>query len=435
VIASELLAVREVTSLNDMSRHRTDFKPSYVHVLAHGAPAPADPFLPGDVVWGLRLGEVGKPGVPPPDVAEALQPKDGFPLVVTVAACDSGNQANPIFATQSVVQELHRCGIPVVIGSQLPLTKPGSSTLTETFYERLLQGVDVRVALHAARIALRRNEDAGHDWLSLVGYVRLPPEGYAAYLEEVGLRVELRLLDAAQALADRLAEKGQPLADFRPVEEQLSNRLQSLNVRRQNLVHRKDLREERSGLEASAHKRLAELLFVRGLHHKELRDNDWKASMTALRNAFDAYRSAYEADLHSHWLGMQQLALDAALTGTVSRPGDSAIVERAAAIARDMAIQAGKDVPKGQEIYWAYGTLTELALLAPRAGGVRNLEKAKSAAALLVASSRQAGEEFPIQSTRRQISRYVQWWTNEHGFFPSVDDLSNDARELLMVLV
>lgn len=428
VFKSNLLFVREVTSAHELTRCRDELKPGYVHLLAHGAPMPRDALLPQLDVWGLRLGYEGEPGVPPSEVARALQPREGLPLVVTVSACDSANQASPAFAVHSVVQELHRCGVPVVIGSQLPLTKPGSRVLTRTFYERLLRGDDVRVALHAARVHLHADVTAGHDWLSLVGYVRLPPEGYAEHLEEFGLRMELRLLDAAQASADQLSAGGGQTTEFGAVEQRLERRLESLEARRKRLVNRKDLLEECCGLEGSAYKRLAELLFVRGLRHDGTRTADWQASREALTKALSAYRTAYEANLHSHWLGVQQLALETALTGGVARPDDWLLVARAAEIARDA------PTPNGPKDFWSCGTLTELALIAPRAGHPRQLEKAKEAAALLVARARQAGEEFPITSTRRQIERYLRWWTNDHGFFPAGADLSHDANELLQVL-
>lgn len=431
-VASELLAVHEMSSLGDVVRYREAFRPTYVHLLAHGAETPRDPFLPQRRTWGLRLGAFGRPGEPPADVAEALQPKDGLPVVVTVAACDSGNQADPVFAERSIAQELHRCGVPVVVASQLPLTKPGSGTLTRTFYQRLLQGEDVRLALHAARVALRTDENAGHDWLSMVGYVRLPPEGYAAYLDEVGLRVELRLLDAAQKRADALSEvAAAPLPGFAEIEQQVRDRLRSLNSRKARLAKRADLLGECSGLEASSHKRLAELLFVRGLQYPDNRDADWKASLEELRLSLQAYRTAYESDLHSHWLGVQQLSLDAALNGAVSRLADYLVVERAAEIARESAARLGKDVPQGQEEHWAHGTLIELALLAPRAGRPKDLARAKSEVRELVRTAGAAGETFPIQSARRQIYRYVRWWTAQHGFFPGTTDLSDDAREVL----
>jgi hypothetical protein len=52
----------------------------------------------------------------------------------------------------------------------------------------------------------------------------------------------------------------------------------------------------------------------------------------------------------------------------------------------------------------------------------------------LVQSATAAGESFPIESTRRQINRYICWWTNANGFFPKRHDLCDDAREIVAVL-
>ena len=186
-----------------------------------GSRGPASqPELTALTIWGLRLGYEGEHGVPPADVAEALRREKGRPFVVTLAACDSANQVGAVFAVQSVAQELHRCRVPVV-GSQLPLTKTGSLVLVRAFYERLLRGADVRAALHAARVRLRADAEAHHGWLSLVGYVRLPPETYAEHLAEVGVRMELRLLDTAQKRADGLSEHGGTLAEFAAVEQRV----------------------------------------------------------------------------------------------------------------------------------------------------------------------------------------------------------------------
>lgn len=418
-----LLQVHEVTSAAELSRLRNEFKPTFVHVLAHGAATRREPWRPDRTTWGLRLGYEGEPGVAPADVAAALLPDAGRPLVVTLAACDSANQAGSVFAVESVAQELHRCGVPVVVGSQLPLTKAGSLVLVRAFYERLLRGKDVRAALHVARVRLRAAEaQAHHDWLSLVGYVRLPPETYAEHLEEVGLQMELRLLDTTQKRADSLSAHGGTLADFNAVEERLQTRLESLRARQARLAHRRDLLEECSGLEASAWKRLAELRFVRGLRHDATRQEDWAASRQALMESLSRYRAAYEANLHSHWLGAQQLALEAALTGAVARPEDWLFTQRAAELARDKP-------PCGD--YWCCGTLAELALIAPCVGRAQALDAAKTALTLLASRADAAGNGFAIESTRRQLRRYVQWWTNAHGYFPGRADLSSDAGELL----
>lgn len=432
VQASGLLTVREVTSAQQLTRDRDELVPTYVHVLAHGAPTRRDPRLPQRETWGLRLGYEGEPGIEPADIAQALAPRNGLPVVVTVAACDSANQASPAFAVQSVVQELHRCGVPVVVGSQLPLTKAGSSVLTRAFYERLLLGQDVRVALHAARVALHADEASGHDWMSLVGYVRLPPEGYADHLAEFGLRLELQLLQAAQVRADLLAREHVTRDEFAALERDLYRRLESLAGRQARLANRRDLIDECCGLRASAYKRLAELLFERGRRFEDRRADDWQASKRALHDALSAYRTAYEANLQSHWLGVQQLSLEVVLNGRLACADDWTLVARSARLARD----ANRN--DGALDYWSCGTLTELALLAPYAGRPRDVAAARAAAALLVERARVAGDQFAVASTRRQIDRYVRWWTTAHGFFPAgggpAGDLSSDAREVLHVL-
>src|SRR5262249_26694312 len=100
--------------------------------------------------------------------------------------------------------------------------------------------------------------------LSLVGYVRLPPEGYARHLAEFGLRAELGMLDAQQKRADRLSVKGGDAAEFDEVEAQLRKRIATLIARRKDLDGSSQvLVDESYGLLASANKRLAELLFTR----------------------------------------------------------------------------------------------------------------------------------------------------------------------------
>ena len=120
-IGSDLLTVTEIASAGDLSRLHREFKPTFIHLLAHGTVVRGELGLPEDDTWGLRLGKEGARGTPPADIADVLSPIDGLPLVVTVAACDSGHESS-VLAKQSVVQELHRKGVPVVIGSQLPLT-------------------------------------------------------------------------------------------------------------------------------------------------------------------------------------------------------------------------------------------------------------------------------------------------------------------------
>jgi hypothetical protein len=57
-------------------------------------------------------------------------------------------------------------------------------------------------------------------------------------------------------------------------------------------------------------------------------------SKHAVAQSADHYRQAYRANINSHWMGMQQLALEAALNGRFERPADLRVVTYVAEIAR-----------------------------------------------------------------------------------------------------
>lgn len=392
---------------------------THVHVLAHGKEI-ADPDS-GSIRWGLRLGDVNRGGTDPQQLAESLRPIEGNPVVVTVAACDSGNQVQTTIPERSFAQELHVQGIPIVLASQLPLTKRGSVTWTRTFYELLLQGEDARWALHAARLALHDDDEAGHDWVSLVGYVQLP-EGYADHLREVGVRREMALLKAARDRLDRgLEERGGILDGIEPL---IRRRIASLNSRLDEIARdQRDLRGECQGVLASAHKRLAELKF----HESQRADTHAEAhalrrlSRDSLEAALGHYAAAYSADLQNHWLGVQQLALEAVLVGSCKNPSVWDVVFHAARLA----------AARNENEYEAHGTIAELWLLGPIIGRPRALGEAKAALACLVSQAERAGASCAIASARHQLERYASWWTKDNGFFGAGNDLAADAEALL----
>lgn len=419
-----LLAVREVNSVDALTKACVETRPTMVHLLAHGALTLSDPDLPQERMWGVRLAPRGAPGAAPERIAQALR-AGGNPVVATLAVCDSANQADVQFARRSLVQELHREGLPVVVGSQFPLTQPGSVTLASAFYRRLLVGDDVRLAVHDARVALRAQADAGHDWVSLVAYVRLPPEGYAKHLAEFGLRVELAMLDAAHSAAGRLSVQGDAshVAAYDAIAQRLRDRISRLQALERRVGERQ--RDEWHGLLGSACKRLAELLFQRAKACPTAAASDGDEARRMLTLARGHYAEGFRRHIHSHWLGVQQLALSAVLDGTCSS-GDWQVVARGAEFARDI----------GAADVWSCGTLAEACLLAPLAGLRSHADEAVQALRTLVARvPLDARNAYAIASTRRQLERYANWWTNDHGFFPGRRDVAVEARALLQDLL
>jgi hypothetical protein len=426
----KLLFVREIDSVEALEHARKLANFSYIHILAHGARVSEEDMEEHESEWGLRLGRADTDASSPKAVADALKPDKDHPLVVTLAACDSAT-SGPELGNSSLVETLHRNGIPVVVASQFPLTKPGSVTLTRAFYQRLLSGSDVRIALHAARVALREEarqvDERRHDWLSLVGYVRLPAEGYSQYLRAFGLRVELHMLEAARKGTESLFAARPPSRDaFDQVERRLRDRIMQLQNRKKELLGLQDraLQAECAGLLASGTKSLAELYFDQARHFPEEKNRFDSDGKTALEESLKWYSETYRRDLSRHWQGVQKLALEGALTGRISDPLELMIVRRVAQMACD----------EDPNEYWACGTLAETILLGVLTPEGFDLTSARAALNLLrERSARNAKDNgFAVKSTRRQFERYVTWWTKGNGYFPGREsDISAHAQALV----
>jgi hypothetical protein len=76
----------------------------------------------------------------------------------------------------SIAHVLHQAGIPLVLASQVPLSKDGSVLVVREFYRGLLWCENPWVLMHRLRTALHGRLGANsHDWASLVVYEALPP--------------------------------------------------------------------------------------------------------------------------------------------------------------------------------------------------------------------------------------------------------------------
>jgi hypothetical protein len=420
-----VLTVLERATLPDIEeacrKAKTEGRPfTHVHVLAHGTSVDRGEKRR----FGLALHDVRDPatlyGAYPEELVRALEPLRREPVVVTLAACDSANEANSAIPEKSVAHELHVFGFPVVLASQLPLTVPGSTVLVSTFYTGLLQGRDVRDALHASRLALFADGGASrHDWASLTAYVRLP-ERYEDHLAEVRLRSALLSLEVTRKLSERLSnEPSVAGALVDEVERRLKADLERLDRYRSDPLTARtpDLVQEAHGLLGSAEKRLAEHYHSRG---RDLA----AASKQALERSRDWYRRGHLAHLSDHWLGTQSLGLEAVLLGRVD------------ATARWYAtLTAAEAAVENPDEYWALGSLAELWLIASKVVGIDASPALDNALRHLRAMGERAArvskDAFPLDSTRRQLERYVHWWTRENGYFAASADLSDAARSLL----
>lgn len=398
---------------------------THLHILAHGCAIGTG--------WKQRFGlamhdrqdasQLAR--ISPGDLCAELEPIAEHLVVVTLAACDGGNQANSIAGGGSMAHELHSSGIPVVVASQFPLTFAGSADFTRVFYRRMLVGDDVRDALQATRSDLHQKyAQIGHDWASLVAYVQLP-EDYQDRLATVGLQAELASLKTGQLWSDHLVNNDvRDPGAFEEVADRLQERIENLQKFQHQYGARMSAatRDENLGLLGSAEKRLAELYF----HRAALGDDTTggqSRSRLALERSRGWYANTFTRNLSHHWSGVQALALEAALTGHISRAGRWYAAREAA-----------ETDNANPEEKWASGTLAELYLLAPLIGLGSHLDEAGRMLRELVARGRRSGDNFPIESTERQLKRYTNWWTKEDGYFGDAPDLAREAEQLLGVL-
>jgi hypothetical protein len=388
---------------------------THVHILAHGCVI--NPGLTQK--YGVKLHAddgAGAVEVSGDDLVGALSAGSTLPTIVTLAACDSGNVGSPVVAGSGLAHALHAAGIPVVLGSQFPLTVAGSTLAVESFYSTLFRGGDVRDAIHDARRAVYdARDDTGNDWMSLVGYVQLP-EGYADRLVDAWLEAEFASLRTAQAWADEVARLGAASPEaYDRIADLLRARIASLEqwaLFPQNTVRRAALDENR-GLLGSAYKRLAEVLHNRASIGEEA--ERWQSeSRVALRQAHQWYGGAYAENLSAHWLGAQELALEAVLDGRIADPWKW-----------DAALAAAETACAREDEYWACGSRAELCLLAPYAG--RDPQPDSVVEALHDLRTRGGPYPAAIESTARQLARYLTWWTSGNGFFGVGSDLTADV--------
>jgi hypothetical protein len=207
IASASMIDVIEHASIEDIHARCLDVDFTHIHILAHGAPV--DPTT--DARFGLYLHAPADPAhrvvVSGEQLAQALLPSRSRssasdPILVSLATCDSGNQAEVVNAGGSVAHQLHQMGVPWVIASQFPLTVVGSVVLVEDLYGELLQGTDPRIALHRVRQHLAARFGDRHDWATLVAYASFPPD-FDAQIDRFRKRAIHARRSRAFALVDR----------------------------------------------------------------------------------------------------------------------------------------------------------------------------------------------------------------------------------------
>lgn len=409
---------------------------THVHILAHGVPKE---LRHGQEVVGLALHDRSRRGVELVDgarLANALRAsrtqEGAMPAVVTLATCDSGQVRSLVTHGGSIAHDLHVAGAMFVVASQFPLSKAGSVAFTDELYRRILDGQDPRAAMHHVRRRLYSFAERWHDWASLVAYANLPDD-CDAHLAELNFRAAKRQIEALLEEADVLiarscaptaragSSQGGTLPD---VDGRLREVLDRLAEPKERLCAITGPTAESLGLQASTHKRKAEALYWRARavlgSPSESGNGDPRYLLESLRDLEAArrlYRQAMMRNLSSHWSGTQYLALTLVLRAAGRLDDDAAFrdVWTAVKVAAEHALQlkAGHEPRALSDQAWAHASLAELQLL--RSVGLDDGAKDEAAAAAKQHARQVVNlvspTSFELYSTRRQLKRYVNWWS------------------------
>lgn len=416
---------------------------SYVHILAHGAESREAEAI----AYGLYLpgAPSSPPGGPRPGGSESVDvvtgdrfasllsaiPRSKWPSVVVTATCESAYQGDVLVPGGSFALSLHEAGVPLVIASQFPLTTDGSVTLTRALYEDLAWGKEPLATLMRARAKLHADFAGSHDWASIVVYDGTPDDLPARTLACRYQRAKQALKRSQDALLDRSNSGWAPsIAGKAP-------KLPSIELAERAIKELPALggyEREREGLIASHAKLLAEVRYLEGTAAAEPDKRRLFVQARAyLEEARRHYYRAARAFLDPghvkqlqatlHWVLTQAMSLDRVLGDSGADLGwgeqhTLAFEKSAEEQAWDIAFQSATVAAQGGiDDLWGHGTLAELWLLKlfeDLSPSGTTLAKALARQhALRMAQLSDPTDPFPIFSTKRQIRRYSELWSEQ----------------------
>jgi len=131
------------------------------------------------------------------------------------------------------------------------------------------------------------------------------------------------------------------------------------------------------------------------------------------------YKEAADCNLSHHWSTVQFLALDLALNGTIKTDNYWAA-----------AVQAATNDTQKEGNIWGFGSLVELYLIAPNLSKAIKIQQAKEALTTLLDRAIKDKKTFAINSTKKQLNRYVHWWTPNNNYFDNPEIVSTASALL-----
>lgn len=129
-----------------------DFKPHIVHFIGHGGFGTRDGDRRGIVHFVDENNPEGYDAVPSDDLRQLLDSDP--PLLVVLNTCEGG-RADEVDRYGGTAQNIIRRSIPYVVAMQYPISDEAALAFSRYFYQRLLEGAPVDVAVARGRAAIR----------------------------------------------------------------------------------------------------------------------------------------------------------------------------------------------------------------------------------------------------------------------------------------
>ncbi|MEM7187511.1 MAG: CHAT domain-containing protein [Bacteroidota bacterium] len=379
---------------------------THIHILAHGSLI-FDHKKPSNFEYGIAF-KSDTPLEEPYKATSAEEIKslfesldnDHLPYMVNYMVCDGANFTNGVKPNKNPIQATFDAGVPMVLGSQFPLSMPGADYFTKRFYKALFRGVDVRKILGDVRTGLyKKSDDFGFDWVSLVAYLDLP-KNYEFELLKNKTNIQLNVLNHYR---DKGLNDSESKDDFIALKANVSRTLDTLNeevIALQGDSRNEELFLEYCGLLASGYKRLA---YIEHVESGALNSDTTDEQIKFLKKARTQYQMASNQNLSHHWSSVQYLSLQMVLTGKFT--DEDLDLWHATRLAAETAVN------NNSEEYWAFGTLMELLLLNPHPA-TNDAERLIAYANALVntAGNVEIKGTDPLQSTYEQLKKYREWW-------------------------
>lgn len=444
-----ILTVLRNASVEDISSKLRDGDYTHLHILAHGVEC-----IEGvDKRFALRLRSARNRNEWD-DVSSSrlmtivrsfVKNKShtlSLPAVVTLASCNGANGGSVIGAGASIAHGLHEAGIPLVIGSQFPLSFAGSVLMVEVLYRGLLWGEDPRVLLNNLRRQLKYRLPDTHDWASLIAYAGLP-SNISAQSRNVQYEQALRCIDTAFSYSDEysgnwnrqqqimnVAEAERMQTQLAVMQKRLSRAETYLRQTIEDLpgvgaafsIHRKAMVYGRL---ASMEKRKAEVEFYARWHPDHF--DEWIVDKPQWEKLLAKSRDYYQQAFTSNRLHSWALVSDIAISIVLGDPPDElrAKWETAQFLSSELDLHAKKQVDRA----CAISNLIELQLVSlwfsdegspwSRAEMETRYNDVRARVLDLCDELTHNVDEkgWEIVSRRRQSTRYIHWFYQDDLMF------------------